>query len=138
MKKSEKKTILILDDTKPIRLLLLKRLEKKYNCILSSNPVDAINFIKDFDEEIALIITDYQMPKFNGQEFLEKIQFKIRNIPVIMLSSSLNEIRIKDLYNLGVRIFMAKPVKINRLISEIKLLIAEPESDKNKDDVDKD
>ena len=74
------------------------------------------------------------MPKLNGQEFLEKIQFKIRNIPVIMLSSSLNEIRIKDLYSLGVRIFIAKPVKINRLIREIKLLIAEPESEENKDD----
>ncbi|MCH7781679.1 response regulator [candidate division KSB1 bacterium] len=134
MEKSDKKTILILDDTKPIRLLLLKRLEKKYNCILSSNPVDAIKFIKDFDDEIALIITDYQMPKLNGQEFLEKIQFKIRNIPVIMLSSSLNEIRIKDLYSLGVRIFIAKPVKINRLIREINLLIAEPESEENKDD----
>ena len=134
MEKSDKKTILILDDTKQIRLLLLKRLEKKYNCILSSNPVDAIKFIKDFDDEIALIITDYQMPKLNGQEFLEKIQFKIRNIPVIMLSSSLNEIRIKDLYSLGVRIFIAKPVKINRLIREINLLIAEPESEENKDD----
>ena len=41
----------------------------------------------------------------------------------------------KDLYNLGVRIFMAKPVKINRLVKEIDELIEESEEDEiNKND----
>lgn len=103
----EKKTILILDETKPIRLLLLKRLEKKYNCILANNPIKAIDIAHEYRDEISLIITDYQMPKMNGHEFLKRVQFQKRQIPVIMVSSSLNEIRINELYNLGVRIFMA-------------------------------
>ncbi len=125
----EKKTVLILDDTKPLRLLLLKRLEKKYHCLLANNPAKALKLVEEYRDEIELIITDYQMPKMNGYEFLAKVQFDQHEIPVIMVSGSLSEIRVKDLYNLGVRIFMAKPVKINRLVKEIDELIGESEED---------
>jgi CheY-like chemotaxis protein len=114
---------------------LLKRLETKYNCLLASDPVKALTLVEEYRDEIELIITDYQMPKMNGYEFLRKAQFEEHEIPVIMVSGSLSEIRVKDLYSLGVRIFMAKPVKINRLVREIDELIEESEEDEiNKND----
>ena len=133
MDKLENKTILILDDTKPIRLLLLKRLEKKYNCILSHNPVNAIKLIREYRDSISLIITDYQMPKLNGYEFLKKIQFIPNKIPVILLSSSLTELRLKELYQMGVRIFMVKPVKLNRLVKEIEFILKETEQENSEE-----
>ncbi|MFC1553583.1 response regulator [candidate division KSB1 bacterium] len=126
-----KKTILIVDDTKPIRILLLKKLERKYNCVLFSDPLKAVEYVKECYQDISLIISDYQMPKLNGFEFLKKIQDKSEKIPVILLSSHLTEFRVKELFNLGVKIFMAKPVKMNRLLQDIKRLL---EDDEKKDE----
>jgi len=133
MEKLEKKTILILDDTKPIRILLLKKLENKYNCLLAQHPFDAIKLVNEYEDELALIITDYQMPDLNGYEFLKRIELVAQRVPVILLSSQLTELRVKELYQLGVRTFMAKPVEINRLIKEIENLIGESEKDEGKE-----
>ena len=122
-----------MDDTKPIRLLLLKKLEKRYNCLLSGHPEQALKLIDEYRDEIELIITDYQMPVLNGFEFLKIVQLNSSEIPVIMMSGSLSEIRVKELYQLGVRIFMAKPIKINRMIEEIEELIGESEDEANSD-----
>ena len=134
MKKTKKKTILILDDTKPIRILLLKRLETKYNCLLASHPFDAIQLVKEYENEIALIITDYQMPDLNGYEFLMRIQSVAQRVPVILLSSQLTELRIKELYLMGVRIFMAKPIDIDRLIKEIEKLLDKSVEEEDKEE----
>ncbi len=120
---SDKLNILIVDDTKPIRILLLKKLEKDYNCILAESPPGAIKILEEFEYNVALIITDYEMPKMNGYEFLKAIRPKAKHIPVIMLSSALNEDRIRELFNLGVKKFIAKPVNLNRLLEEMKKLL---------------
>ncbi|MCP4725511.1 MAG: response regulator [bacterium] len=119
----DKKTILILDDTKPIRILLLKKFEKTYNCLLSDNPKNAIDLVDEFGDTISLIISDYEMPGMNGYEFLKIVHSRWEEIPIIMLSATLNEERIKDLVQLGVRKFIAKPVNLQRLISEMNKIL---------------
>ncbi len=119
----EKKTILILDDTKPIRILLLKKFEKTYNCLLADNPKNAIDIVEEYGDKISLIISDYEMPGMNGYEFLKIVHSRWKNIPVIMLSATLNEERIKDLVNLGVKKFIAKPVNLQRLVSEMNIIL---------------
>ncbi len=119
MENEKKKAILIVDDTKPIRILLLKRLEKKYNCFLASEPNEGLSVFTRYQEEIGLIISDFEMPGMNGYEFLKRITALNKTVPAIMLSGALNEDRIIELMKLGVQKFFAKPVNINRLVAEI-------------------
>ncbi|MFC1477292.1 response regulator [candidate division KSB1 bacterium] len=123
MKQENKKTILVVDDTKPIRIMLLKRMEPEYRCLLASNPVEALKLIKEYGSEIDIIISDYEMPKMNGYEFLKKLRSLKVNFPIIMVSGTLNKIRIEELIQLGVKKFMAKPVNITRLINEIRIIM---------------
>jgi len=123
MENDGKKTILIVDDTKPIRILLLKRLEKHYDCLLSSEPYEALKLFDKYSDKIDLIISDYEMPKLNGYQFLKRIEARKKTVPVIMVSGTLDKSRIQKLISLGVRKFMAKPVNINRLTHEINSIL---------------
>ncbi len=120
MTEEKKKTIMIIDDTKPIRVLLLKTFENKYNMLLEDKGIEALKTIRDKQDEIDLLILDYEMPKLNGYQLLKLIRNINKNIPVIMLSSSLDEKRIKKLRKLGVKKFLAKQVNLKRLGREIE------------------
>ena len=120
---SELKKILIIDDTKPIRILLLKKFEKKYECILCRSGKEGIQFLNETDEEISLIILDYMMPVMDGLQTMKLIRVFNKEVPVFILSSTLNRERIVELKKLGASKFFAKPVHINRLVSEVKKLL---------------
>jgi two-component system response regulator len=59
-----------------------------------------------------LILLDLKMPKISGIEVLEKIKSDpdLRNIPVVMLTSSKEDPDIKKCYSLGVNSYIVKPV----------------------------
>jgi two-component system response regulator (stage 0 sporulation protein F) len=119
----ELKKILIIDDTKPIRILLLKKFEKKYDCILCRTGKEGIQFLNETDDEISLIILDYMMPVMDGLQTMKLVRVFNKDVPVFVLSSTLNRERIVDLKKLGVSKFFAKPVHINRLVKEVKKLL---------------
>ena len=120
---SDLKKILIVDDTKPIRILLLKKFENQFDCILCRTGREAIEYLKEEDGNAELIIMDYMMPEMDGLQTLKIIRVFNKDIPVFMLSATLNKKRIIDLKKLGVLKFFAKPVHINRLVEEVKKLL---------------
>ncbi|RKY87980.1 hypothetical protein DRQ09_03615 [candidate division KSB1 bacterium] len=124
-KEKDKKKILIIDDTKPIRMLLYMKLKNEFDCLLASNGKEAIQIAKDEKDSIDVIISDYEMPKMNGYQTLRVMRLFVKKAPVIMLSGSLNESRIKELMSLGVRKFLAKPVNFHRLYEELNNIFKE-------------
>jgi len=68
----EKKKILIVDDEKPVRLLLARALgARDYEITMAKNGVEAI---KQIDKKFYdLIITDYMMPQMDGLELICRI-----------------------------------------------------------------
>ena len=129
MPEEQKKTILVIDDTKPIRMLLYVKLKKEFNCLLAGSGMDAIQIAEEEKDDIDIIICDYEMPLMNGYETLNTIRLFVKEAPVIMLSGSLNPERIKELMSLGVRQFLAKPVNFPRLYKEINNILKEDDVD---------
>src|SRR5271167_70733 len=71
-----------------------------------------------------VILLDLKMPRVDGLEVLRQIKAdpELRQIPVVMLTSSREE---KDLvlsYNLGVNAFVVKPVDFTQFVEAIKTL----------------
>jgi CheY-like chemotaxis protein len=71
-----------------------------------------------------VILLDLKMPKVDGIEVLRQIKSDpaLRNIPVVMLTSSREE---KDLilsYDLGVNAFVVKPVDFSQFLQAIRAL----------------
>lgn len=111
----DKKTILVIDDTRPIRILIWKTLEKKFNVYSEEKGSEALQTLRDHEGKMDLIILDYEMPEMNGDILYSHIQKINPNIPVIVLSGSLDEKRVSRLHTLGIKHFLAKPVNLKRL-----------------------
>jgi two-component system chemotaxis response regulator CheY len=84
-----KKTLLIVDDDLSILKLLNFILSKDYEIVVKNNGIDAFSWLEDGNMP-KLIISDLQMPYFDGQSFLKNVKISgfYRDIPVIMLSAA--------------------------------------------------
>ena len=69
-----------------------------------------------------IIILDLNMPKKDGREALKEIKAQpgLRQIPVIVLTTSKAEEDIYRTYNLGVNSFITKPVAFDSLVQVMK------------------
>ena len=96
-----KKTILIVDDEKPIVDILVYNLQKEgYNTIEANDGEAGIEMA--FDKRPDLILLDIMLPKVDGLTVCKKVRNSL-NIPIIMISAKDEEIdkilfsKVKDL-----------------------------------------
>ncbi len=69
-----------------------------------------------------LILLDLNMPKMDGREVLQKIKQddKLKNIPVVVLTTSQAEEDIIKSYDLNANCYISKPVDLDQFMEVIK------------------
>jgi DNA-binding response OmpR family regulator len=115
-----KKKILVLDDEISICLLLENFLSEKHDVITINDGLEALLWLEDNIPD--LIISDIQMPKMDGYEFLTNLRQRgfTKHTPVIMLSGkSESKERIKC-YRLGAQDYLTKPFNPEELDELVK------------------
>lgn len=132
MKNSEHKTITILiaDDDPDDRLMLKDALNENRlanDLHFVSDGVELMDYLqrKGKYESPAesprpgLILLDLNMPKKDGREALQEIKSdpNLKDIPVVVLTTSKAEEDIYKTYNLGVNSFITKPVTFDALVT---------------------
>ncbi|MBU3914505.1 hybrid sensor histidine kinase/response regulator [bacterium] len=119
---SDKKgTILIVDDEKLNRVLLSTNLvEAGYDTIMADTGKQALGIIKA--EEPDVILLDLIMPEMDGFEVLEhlKMDTKLRNIPVIIVSAANEMEDVVKCIELGAEDHLSKPFEPVLLQARIK------------------
>ena len=129
-------TILICDDDEDDRLLTKEALEQAH----ISN---SIRFVEDGEQLLdylyqrgayagetgaaprpGLILLDLNMPKLSGREALAIIKGDktLRDIPIVVLSTSQLDEDISRSYQLGVNSFISKPVTFSGLVDAMHVL----------------
>ena len=70
----------------------------------------------------AVLLLDIKMPRLNGIEVLGQIRSdpELRNLPVVMLSSSREGPDLQAAYDLGANAYVVKPVDFSEFIDAIK------------------
>jgi CheY-like chemotaxis protein len=122
--------ILLIEDN-PGDVLLTKEAFKEcgedYNIISVKDGVEAIKYLNNEDcykDSVLpdLILLDLNLPRKDGREVLEEIKNDdlLKNIPVIVLSTSKNESDILKCYELKVNCYISKPVELESFIEIIK------------------
>lgn len=124
----EIEVLLIEDDPNDAEMII--RTLKKNNLDNNLKHVEdgalAIEFLQKVKQQgrnkPKLIILDLSMPKVNGSEALEVIKSDegTRGIPVVVLTSSMEERDLKRCYELGVNSYILKPVDYNEFSKTIK------------------
>ncbi len=115
-----KKKILVLDDETTICLLLENFLSKDYDVFCTTDGLEALAWLESNIPD--LIISDIQMPKLDGYEFLTKLRQRgfTKHTPCIMLSGkSESKERIKC-YRLGAQDYLTKPFNPEELDELVK------------------
>lgn len=108
--KTNKNTLLIVDDSEITRELLKNVLSDKFDIIEEDNGYSAIDIIQSKAEELAAIILDVSMPKLNGFGVLEAMKKNnISEIPVFMISSEATSNNVEEAAQYNVFEFIKKP-----------------------------
>lgn len=70
----------------------------------------------------AVLLLDIKMPRMDGIEVLEAIRKdeKLKNLPVVMLTSSREEPDLVKCYDLGVNAYVVKPVDFKDFVEAVK------------------
>lgn len=86
----EKKTILIVDDEKPIVDILVYNLQKEgYNTLEANDGVAAVEIA--LGQKPDLILLDIMLPKMDGLAVCKRIRHTL-NVPILMLTAKDEEI----------------------------------------------
>jgi CheY-like chemotaxis protein len=119
-----KKRILLVDDEIAILKLLVFILKKDYELVIKNNGFDALTWL-DSGNMPDLIISDMEMPYFNGADFVRslKVSGYFRDIPVIVLSGSESLENIKTKIPYEIEALMAKPFNPSILKDKIKIIL---------------
>ena len=125
---STKKTILIVDDEKPIVDILVYNLQKEgYNTLEANDGEEAIKIA--FEKEPDLILLDVMLPRIDGLTVCKKIRNSF-NMPIIMISARDEEIdKILGL-ELGADDYITKPFSVRELVARVKANLRKSETTK--------
>ena len=92
------------------------------------NGVEVINFIESINDDNGeknypeFILLDLNMPKMDGREVLKKLKSNesYRKIPIIVFSTTKNQLEVKRCYDLGANTYIVKPVSYDTLVETIR------------------
>ena len=116
--KENRKTVLIVDDEKPIVDILEYNLKKEgYNTLIANDGMEAVNIA--LEQKPNIILLDIMLRKMDGLTVCKKVRTAL-NIPIIMLTAKEEEIdKILGL-ELGADDYVTKPFSVRELIARIK------------------
>lgn len=111
--------ILVVEDTLALHVVIRLSLESAGHSV---ELVDSVRsaIIKIEQHEFDLILLDYNLPDGCGDELLRYLDDKqLHTIPVIMMSGSMQKHTISNVFELGVKDYLIKPIGVDDLIYHV-------------------
>lgn len=125
------KVILVVDDDEMNLQIAKMVLERKIPCkvIVADNGVDCIEILKS--QRVNLVLLDIMMPDFDGMETLTEIRAdeQIKNVPVMMLTATVEKDLVQRAMALGVKDYIKKPFLPVDLVARVNKKLAEDKSE---------
>ena len=122
--------VLIIDDDEDDRELFCEavgQFNKDIDCFHATDGEEALAFLTDANGNLPdFIFLDLNMPRLNGKECLAEIKKrnKVKDIPVIIYSTSNNRRDKEETRLLGAANFLHKPNEFNILIRELTQILS--------------
>ncbi len=123
--------LLVVEDSRSARMKIISSLEAlDVDIFEADDGVPAFNMLQDEKQHIDLVLTDLNMKKMDGDELCSKIrnELGLKDIPIIVLSSSIDKETTVNLFKMGATDYLYKPfipeeliARINSHLEQIKL-----------------
>lgn len=113
---SQKGRVMIIDDEPEILDIISSQLtDQKFEVFAFSDPDQALQKLHQIRPDV--VLSDYQMPKKTGLDFLKEVKKTNQQLPVVFLSGYLNTDVLVEMLNLGAYGAIEKPMSPSRVIS---------------------
>lgn len=113
------KKIMIVDDSKTIRQQVSFTLTKGgYQVVEAEDGQDGLEKLKA-NADVAMIISDVNMPNMNGLEMVEKLKANGNTVPVIMLTTEGAADLIQRAKAAGAKGWLVKPFQPDQLVAAV-------------------
>lgn len=127
----KQKNILVIDDDEMNLQIAKMILERKLPCkvFCADNGLDGIEILHK--HKVSLVLLDIMMPDFDGIETLQEIRGdeQIKNVPVMMLTATVETDTILQARALGVKDYIKKPFLPADLIGRVSKKLEEEHSE---------
>lgn len=124
--------ILLVEDSPHDAELTLRALKKNNvanNIVHAKDGAEALDFVfgenshagRNVENTPKVILLDLKLPKVNGIEVLEQLKSdaRTRSVPVVVLTSSREDVDLTRCYDLGVNSYIVKPVEFEAFVSAV-------------------
>ena len=116
----KKHKILVVDDEEGMRYMCKSALERAgYRVSVAQNAQEALELL-DKDEDYELVLTDLELPGFNGLELIREIKKKHPRCKTLLMSGTLLG------SNIDIKNYLHKPFRITKLFLKIKQSLSSP------------
>jgi twitching motility two-component system response regulator PilG len=115
----DRATILAVDDSPIVQTMIRRALSDRYNVLIASNAVEALNFLNS--KSIQLLLLDVTMPDIDGLEVCRTVRSipKFRDLPIIMLTARDGYVDKFKGYMAGSTKYLTKPFQSEELLAVI-------------------
>jgi len=133
MMKRQPPTILIIDDDPADQFLMQEAMQTanlQYSLRLVSDGDEALEYLykRGRYEDRAkaprpdLILLDLNMPRFNGRQVARAIKSdpNLKNIPIVVLTTSASDTDVQELYSIGVNSYVQKPSNFDEFTNALR------------------
>ncbi len=115
---------LVVDDSMTIRRIIIKALGIVgiNETVEAANGIEALEAAKD--DDIGLVLLDWNMPKMNGMDALKALRAAGNKIPVIMVTTEAEKTRVIEAIKAGANDYLIKPFTPEQLAAKVKNHVA--------------
>lgn len=122
---SDRSTILVVDDDRPVLEVASKALERAgFRVLRGLGGEKALALADEHPDAIDLLLTDVVMPEMNGRELAERLRERLPDLPVLFMSAYTDD----EVIIRGVQVaevdFLAKPFNLKELVSAVESSLA--------------
>jgi DNA-binding response OmpR family regulator len=111
--------VLFVEDEELIRNKIVSSLEYIIGEVISaSNGLEALEKLQHFTPD--LIITDLEMPKMNGADFIHEVRKRDKNICIIVVTAYTSEKYLLQLIDMHIEKYILKPITLEKLICALE------------------
>jgi two-component system, chemotaxis family, chemotaxis protein CheY len=121
------KKVLTVDDSVTIRMVIKRTLSQAgYEVLEAPNGAEALKIIEN--DELHLVISDYNMPVMNGLELMTEVKNnpaykKNKFIPFVMLTAVMGEDLKEKALAVGARAYLVKPFQPQQVLEMVQKLL---------------
>jgi len=115
--------ILVVEDSSTIRAITKHLLERRGHTVVEAeNGLEGLKKLEDMSLDIDMIVTDINMPKMDGRQFVTKVrsQLRFQFIPIIVSTTITEKENVRLLLSLGADDYIVKPYASEEFIARIQ------------------